>query len=122
MRIQDTELDYDDQDADILDYYLGGESETKEQWAKRVWDNCERQANGEELASVYIAEDGQSWQDRARFIWENKKAMRKKAIKKELKIEDNDLKDIKKNPKYSKRSERIDLSRSTQELSQELPL
>lgn len=40
MKIDGTELEYSEADAVVLDYSLGGHSETKEEWAKRVWDKC----------------------------------------------------------------------------------
>ena len=105
-KIDKTELEFDDVEADVLDYYLGGDTETKEQWAQRVWDCCERKFKGENLASVYKTSKDQTWQERAYEIWENKKYRRRESIKRELKIEEKDLKDLKKNAKYSKRSNR----------------
>jgi len=112
-RIENTELELDDIDADVLDYYLGGDSETKEQWAQRVWDFCRRKDQGEDLASVYATrknlegQNTQTWQERAFELWDNKKQKRKESIKKDLKIKDKDLKDLKNHGEYSRRSDRI---------------
>ena len=110
-KIQNTELEHSDEEGDILDYFLGGISETKEQWAQRVWDCCERQANGEDIASVYIASEGQTWQERALELWENKKSKRREVLKKDLNLKDEDLKSLKQNPKFKTRIERDILSR-----------
>ena len=91
---------------DIETLYNLPVTETKDQWAQRVWLNCERAANGEDVASVYKAEAGQTWQERARDLWENKKARRMEAIMRELKVQRPELATIDRHPKYSKRADR----------------
>ena len=80
MRIQGTELDYDEDEAVGLDRFLTERTETKEKWAQRVWNCCRRQSEGEDIARVYIASDGQTWKKRAKKLWENKKKHRTKAF------------------------------------------
>ena len=106
IRIPNTELDHDETEEKVLDYYLGRPAETKDEWAQRVWLNCERAANGEDVASVYTADPDQTWQERAQELWENKKARRTEAIMHTLKVQRNELATIDRHPKYSKRADR----------------
>lgn len=85
MKIKDTELEYYEADATALDYYLGSSYETKEQWAKRVWDNCKEYAEtngmgynptGKKMPSVYA--------QCPHCLWENKKRRRRAAMMKEF--------------------------------------
>jgi len=98
MRIVDTELDYEVEDEIALRRYLGGDSESMEQWAQRVWTMCEAKSNEipfedenalpdtsiEIISRVYEAAEGQTWQERAKELWENKKTKRKQAIGREF--------------------------------------
>lgn len=77
MKVDETELEYNEADAVCLDAYMTSETETKEMWAKRVWDCCRRQSEGEDISSVYVANKGQQWEDRAKELWENKKRRRR---------------------------------------------
>lgn len=108
MRITDTELDYKNEDSVALDYYLGGGGETKEQWAKRVWDNCRLHSEGTFVSSVYDAKPGQTWQDRAKELWDNKKNKRREALGKEFKKGNDDasMNEIKSDSKYKTRDQR----------------
>jgi len=74
---------YSEADEICLDYYLGEHSETKEQWAQRVFENCQRAAEGlktdskgNKLASVYYNRSAES-------LWEEKKRRRRSALVKE---------------------------------------
>ena len=60
MKIDGTELECMACDEVCLEFYLGEHHETKDQWAKRVWDNCKLykennglDLDGNKLASVY---------------------------------------------------------------------
>ena len=88
-RIDGTELEYEDDDEVVLDFYLGGEGETKVEWAKRVWDSCEKHAKGEITIPVFACRKNQTWKERAHELWENKKLVRKKAFVKFLKLKDD---------------------------------
>lgn len=84
MIIENTELEYDEAEACCLDYYLGGTAENKDQWAQRVWNNCNLyktnnglDENGNPLPNVYAQDP--------KFLWEQKKRRRRVAIFKELK-------------------------------------
>jgi len=104
-KIENTELEYTDLDCDILDYYLGGKSETKEQWAQRVWECCELKSKGRDISKVFNPSKGQSWKDRAKELWGNKKTERKEAILKELKIKVTELENLKAIEGYKIREE-----------------
>lgn len=76
MKIENTELEYNEADAIVLDYWLGGDGETKEQWAKRVWDNCKefketdgKGHDGQGMCDVYAKDP--------RILWNNKKLRRR---------------------------------------------
>ncbi len=103
MRIENTELEYSELEAVGLERYLGSDAETVDQWAQRVWSSCQRQEEGEDLSRVYIAREGQRWQDRAKWLWENKKTKRSEAICKEFgykEVSDETLTQIKDDPNY----------------------
>lgn len=80
MRIQDTELEYTEADAISLDFFLGSFVESKEDWAKRVWNNCRLHAEGQPLPRVYRKKENQTWQERAKELWENKKRKRREKL------------------------------------------
>lgn len=103
MKIKNTELEYEEVDRHVLDYYLGGAGETKEEWAQRVWDCCKRHSEGEKLPRVYARAKNQTWQERAHELWENKKKRRKEAIIKELRIIPPEISNIQLHPRYRKR-------------------
>ena len=88
-QVNETELDFEDHEEVALDYFLNGEGETKEQWAKRVWDSCKRCADGEEMPAVYKCMKDQTWKDRAKQLWANKKLKRKEALVKQYKLNDD---------------------------------
>jgi hypothetical protein len=73
MKIEGTELEYLVCDEVCLDFYLGEDHETKNQWAKRVWDNCKlyKENNGldlegNKLASVYARDPYELWEEKKR--------------------------------------------------------
>jgi hypothetical protein len=79
MKVDGTELEYDESYGVCLDFYLGEYSETKEQWAKRVWDNCKlykendgKDLSGNPLPKVYARD--------AEELWEEKKRRRRAAF------------------------------------------
>jgi hypothetical protein len=89
MLIKDTELEYYEDDAICLDFYLAEHSETKEAWAKRVWVNCKLykknnglDLEGNRLPSVYASDPKE--------LWENKKRQRRVAFVKALTGEECD--------------------------------
>jgi hypothetical protein len=89
MKIDGTELECFADDEVFLDFYLGENHETKEQWAKRVWDNCKLykennglDLDGNKLASVYKRD--------AHELWEEKKRRRRAAFVKECTGEECD--------------------------------
>lgn len=89
MKIIDTDLEYFEDDEICLDFYLGEGTETKDEWAKRVWDNCKLykennglDLNGNKLARVYAKEPQE--------LWEEKKRRRRAAFVKECTGEDCD--------------------------------
>lgn len=106
VKIENTDLDIDETEGKILDYFLGGVTEDKEQWAKRVWDCCRLYSEGKEISRVYATKQGQTWQERANELWNNKKKKRKEAIKRQFRIKEKDLSDIDKHSMYKKRKHR----------------
>jgi len=108
MKIADTNLDYKEEDATALDYYLGGDGETKEEWAQRVWNNCRLHYEGTFVSSVYNIKPNQTWQERATELWENKKKKRRRALANEFGKSniDSDIAKIKSDPKYKTRAQR----------------
>ncbi len=102
-RIENTELDYEEHEAVGLDRFLCEATETKNAWAQRVWDFCRRKSEGEDLVRVYKCKPGQSWQERAKELWENKKEKRCHACCTEFGEKDHSpetLMRIKNDPKY----------------------
>lgn len=104
-KIEGTELEFEDHDEVVLDYYLNGEGETKEEWATRVWDCCKRCFEGEDEARVYKCRPGQTWQERAKELWENSKSVRKDHLAKFHKIKDDrqSLLDFKEDQRFKDR-------------------
>lgn len=89
MKIDGTELECMACDEVCLEFYLGEHHETKDQWAKRVWDNCKLykennglDLDGNKLASVYKRDPYE--------LWEEKKRRRRAAFVKECTGEDCD--------------------------------
>jgi hypothetical protein len=89
MKVENTEFDYFEDDEVCLDYYLGTATETKEEWAKRVWDNCKiykennrLDLDGNKLARVYARDPHE--------LWEEKKRRRRAAFVKDCTGEDCD--------------------------------
>ncbi|MCK5345037.1 MAG: hypothetical protein KAR20_16620 [Candidatus Heimdallarchaeota archaeon] len=79
MQIEDTELEYNEADGVVLDYFLGEHHETKEQWAKRIVALCSeyKETNGQGrdgkgMPAVY-ARTPES-------LWEEKKGRRRGAF------------------------------------------
>jgi len=110
MRIENTELDYTELEAVGLERYLSSATETVDGWGQRVWDCCRRQAEGEELSTVYIAREGQRWQDRAKWLWANKKIKRADAVCREFgykEVSDEALTQIKDDPKYETKEQML---------------
>lgn len=107
-RIPNTELDYEDHDAIVLDHFLGGDGEDKIEWAKRVWNGCKDHFEGKKVPSVYKPMENQTWQERAKELWENKKQRRKEALCKNFKLPDEKpetLLRLKDDPRYKTRDE-----------------
>lgn len=103
MRIENTELDYQEHESVGLDRYLCTNTETKDAWAQRIWDCCRRQSEGEDLARVYKTKPEQTWQERAQELWDNKKKRRCIAVCfefKENEVSTESLLRIKNDPKY----------------------
>lgn len=103
MRIENTELDYEEHEAVGLERFLCTNTETKEHWAQRIWDRCRRNSEGEKMSRVYRAKEDQTWQERAKEIWENKKKRRCIAVCFEFNRTDDSpetLLEIKNDPKY----------------------
>lgn len=109
--IENTELAYEEYEAIALDRFLCTHTETKENWAQRVWDCCRRQSEGEDLARVYKAKEDQTWQERAQELWNNKKNKRCIACCfefKETDISEETLMRIKDDPKYKTAQQMFD--------------
>lgn len=118
MKVKDTELEYTEADAVVLDYWLGGDAEDKEQWAKRVWDSCKeyQETDGQGY-------DGQGMSDvfmRTPYdIWESKKRRRRIRLHNELngtkipidtetyppELEDSKIVALKNHPHYKTRAQ-----------------
>lgn len=110
MQIQNTELDYSELEAVGLERYLSSATETVDQWGQRVWDFCRRQSEGEDLSSVYIAGEDQTWQERAQQLWSNKKRKRSQAVCKEFgynAVSDEILTQIKDDPGYQTKEQML---------------
>lgn len=127
MKIKDTELEYTEADAIVLDYWLG-EDETKEQWAQRVCKLCKEYAETDGLGH-----DGQGMPDAyartPQDLWENKKRRRRiqfvnmldnKKINMESDINcpelaDNVIMGLKNHQNYKTRQAQIDEERTKKE-------
>lgn len=82
-QISNTELEYNESDAVVLDYFLGGSRESKEQWAQRVWSLCQeykttagRGSDGKGMSSCYARDP--------KDLWEEKKIRRRIVLMKKL--------------------------------------
>ena len=118
MIIQDTELECTEADGVVLDYWLGGSDETKEQWAKRIWDGCKEwdETNGKGYNKGDYSNHGMPsvYQHSAQELWKAKKDKRrvrlyqnmKSVIKKAADISDEEIMLIKDLPEYSTKEER----------------
>jgi len=82
-KIENTELEYTDADAIALDYYLGSDCETKDQWAQRVWSKCaEYKATG---GMGYDGKGMESVYKRCPYgLWEEKKGRRRAKLMEEF--------------------------------------
>ena len=108
VRVENTELDYEEHESVGLERYLGNTTETKEGWAQRVWDCCRRQSEGEDVSRVYNTKRDQTWQERAKEIWDEKKMRRCHALCREFgenDVSEETLMRIKDDPKYKTRDE-----------------
>ena len=94
MEVDGTELEYFKDDEVCLDFYLGEHSETKDQWAKRVWDKCIEYKSTLGLGKVGFGYDGEKmpsvYARDAKEIWEEKKRRRRAAFVKECTGKDCD--------------------------------
>jgi hypothetical protein len=72
VKIEGTELEYNEAEGICLDYCLGGLQETKEQFAKRIWDNCKRFEQGLET-EPYNDRIYKKYSYGAALLWEEKK-------------------------------------------------
>ena len=95
MKVEKTELEYNEVEEACLRRYLGGQFETLESWAQRVWSMCEAKSLEDpenlgkyekSLPRVYKAEEGQTWQERAHELWTEKKKKRKDAVGREHRL------------------------------------
>ena len=84
-----TDLEYNEADKVALEYYMGGETESHDDWADRVSEFCSQyQSNngldndGNKLPSVYA--------NSLENLWENKKKRRREAISKVFSCECTD--------------------------------
>lgn len=88
MKIQDTELEMNEADEVVLDYWLGGKGESKEEWAKRVWKLCNeyKETKGKGYPeSCYGVKGMRRVYSRCPFeLWEEKKRKRRLALYKVL--------------------------------------
>lgn len=80
--VENTDLTYTEADSICLQYYLGDHCETMNEWAQRVWKNCDRwkkglkiTEDGNKLARVYSRDPFE--------LWEEKKRRRRAAMMKE---------------------------------------
>lgn len=92
MKVDKTELEYNEAEEACLRRYLGSDHETLEDWAQRVWSMCEAKSLEDpekmgkyekRLPRVYQAEQGQTWQERAQELWAQKKEKRRDAVGRE---------------------------------------
>jgi hypothetical protein len=111
MKIDGTELECFADDEVCLDFYLGEHCETKEQWAKRVWDKCIEYKSTEGFGKVGFGYDGEKmpsvYARNPHEIWEEKKRRRRAAFvkhctgkdcDKELLSPESIKEDLKENP------------------------
>lgn len=107
-KIDETDLEYTDAEAVCLDRYLATSFESKHEWARRVWDSCRLHAEGNYIARVYATKINQTWQDRAKELWHNKKYKRRIALCKEFDLKepsDEEILSLKQSDKYKTRDE-----------------
>jgi len=123
MLIENTELEYDEVDEVCLDRYLGKHLENKNQWAQRVWNNCKAHSEGEYISRVYDAREGQTWKERAKELWENKKNKRKIRLCEEFKVKNRDeILTLKSSSKYKTADQLYDELKAKEALERELAL
>ena len=93
MKIENTELEYTEADEIVLDYWLGGETETKEKWAQRVWNLCNeyKDTNGKGyFENNYDTKGMPKVYRRSPYeLWENKKRKRRFRFYQEMNIGKN---------------------------------
>jgi len=82
-QISNTELEYNESDGVVLDYFLGTATETKDQRAQRVWSLCQeykttagRGNDGNGMSSCYARDP--------KDLWEEKKIRRRIVLMKNL--------------------------------------
>ena len=84
MKIENTELEYSQEEEIILDYWLSEENESKDQWAQRVWNLCKeyKDTNGKGYIESDYGIKGMPtvYATSPYFLWENKKRRRRAAI------------------------------------------
>jgi hypothetical protein len=106
MKIQDTDLEVNEVEVKVLDYWLGDLGPDYEEWAKKTWKRCKEKAegtprpDGRQWGDVYQAIEGQTWQERANELWENKKFRRTQCLMKELSVGMHELPSIDQHPNY----------------------
>lgn len=117
MKIENTELECNEAEEMCLRRYLGKETETMEAWAQRVWSMCEAKSKEDPeqmgeyvkpLPRVYKAEEGQTWQERAQYLWDEKKKKRKEAMCREFQLmfgSDEEILKLKTDGKYKSADE-----------------
>lgn len=122
MKIENTELECSEVEEMCLRRYLGKDTETMEAWAQRVWSMCEAKSKEDpekmgqfekRLPRVYKAEEGQTWQERAQHLWEQKKQKRREAMCREFSLvlgDDAEIMKLKTDKKYKTADEMFDES------------
>ena len=77
MKIDKTELEYTEADAIVLDYWLGGGGESKDQWAQRVWSKCKefKETNGKGYSESGYGDKGMqgAYSNDPHELWESQK-------------------------------------------------
>jgi hypothetical protein len=80
-KIEGTELDINEADEVVLDYWLSGDAETKEEWAQRVWNLCEeyRETDGKGHPISGYGNKGMPsvYAQSPFFLWDQKKRKRR---------------------------------------------
>ena len=119
--IDGTDLEYTESESIVLDYWLGTNHETKEQWAQRVWNKCKEYSetdglghDGKGMSKVYSSS--------AEDLWANKKVKRRVALKKELSLlndDDQTILSLKHDQRYTTRTERHNEKLEKQRVSNE---